>query len=54
DPDLRASMGVVGRRRIEQWLGWAYQKEKLLAVYASQVWPVRGVGAVGNQVNKKP
>ena len=54
DPELRASMGQVGRRRIEQWLGWAYQKEKLLAVYASQVWPVRGVGAVGNQVNKKP
>ncbi|HEX6996052.1 MAG TPA: glycosyltransferase family 4 protein [Gammaproteobacteria bacterium] len=33
DPERRAEMGAIGRRRIEDELGWDHQAPKLLALY---------------------
>lgn len=34
DPERRAEMGRLGRRRIEEELAWEHQKEQLLAAYS--------------------
>ena len=37
DPERRATMGVAGRRRVEQELSWQYSEEALLAAYERTV-----------------
>ena len=38
-PELRATMGRAGRRRIEHELEWKYETPKLLAAYATVFAP---------------
>ena len=38
NPELRASMGAFGRRRVENELEWRYEAPKLLAAYR-MLWP---------------
>jgi glycosyltransferase involved in cell wall biosynthesis len=40
DPELRAKMGAIGRRRMEDLLEWRHQVPKLLSAY-DQVWAAR-------------
>jgi len=42
DPDLRAEMGAIGRRRIETELEWRHEAPKLLAAYATLAQPALG------------
>ena len=39
DPDLRATMGVFGRRRVEDELAWSHQTAPLLAAYEKALEP---------------
>jgi glycosyltransferase involved in cell wall biosynthesis len=38
DPEKRAAMGALGRRRIEEALEWRYEAPKLVAAY-DRLWP---------------
>ncbi len=42
DGDKRATMGKVGRRRIEQELGWPYQRDRYVRVFDALVGQRRG------------
>ena len=33
DADLRATMGAIGRERVEKSLAWKHQRENLVAMY---------------------
>ena len=37
DPELRASMGLYGRQRVERRLAWPHQEKRLIDVYQNQI-----------------
>jgi glycosyltransferase involved in cell wall biosynthesis len=43
NPDLRASMGAAGRRRIEQEYDWRYKTSQMLEFYDDAIVRSRGV-----------
>jgi glycosyltransferase involved in cell wall biosynthesis len=50
DDDRRAAMGRVGRRRIEEELGWAYQRDAYVDVYDSLVGRTRATSVSQQRV----
>ena len=56
DPDRRATMGRLGRRRVEEELEWRHQAPRLLAAYDA-LWtapaPADGVGAAAATVDHR-